>query len=99
MNTAERARSMRPQVRGWRIISVRNSPYQKTNRRRNACTAATRRNSVLSHAGYGRLRRGRNQLPVRWKTTSRSASSAISGTNCTALAPVPTTATRLPLRS
>ena len=38
-------------------------------------------------------------MPVRWKTTSRSTREAISGMNCTALAPVPITATRLPVRS
>ena len=35
-------------------------------------------------------------MPVRWKTVRCAACPAISGTNCTALAPVPTTATRLP---
>ena len=37
-----------------------------------------------------------NQLPVRWKTLSDLTVGAISGTNWTALAPVPMTATRLP---
>ncbi len=50
-------------------------------------------------SGYGRLRRGRNQLPVRWKTVMWATRWAIAGTNWTALAPVPTTATRLPVRS
>ncbi len=36
---------------------------------------------------------------VRWKTTSSSTTDAISGMTCTALAPVPITATRLPRRS
>jgi hypothetical protein len=45
------------------------------------------------------LRRGRNQLPVRWITVSDRTSGAISGTSCTALAPVPMTATRWSRRS
>jgi hypothetical protein len=36
---------------------------------------------------------------VRWKTVSFATSGAMRGTNWTALAPVPTTATRLPVRS
>ena len=43
--------------------------------------------------------RGKNQLPLRWKTVMWPTSGAIAGTNCTALAPVPTTATRWPRRS
>jgi hypothetical protein len=35
----------------------------------------------------------------RWNRCSRSTTGAISGTNWIALAPVPTTATRLPRRS
>jgi hypothetical protein len=33
---------------------------------------------------------------VRWNTSNSPVRGAISGTNCTALAPVPITATRLP---
>ncbi len=40
-----------------------------------------------------------NQLPVRWNTVMCATSGAMAGTNCTALAPVPTTATRFPRRS
>src|SRR4051812_30489027 len=36
---------------------------------------------------------------VRWKTSNSPTTGAISGMNCTALAPVPMTATRLPRRS
>ena len=43
--------------------------------------------------------RGKNQLPLRWNTVIFPTSGAMAGTNCTALAPVPTTATRLPCRS
>ena len=55
--------------------------------------------AALTARGYGWFLRGRNQLPVRWKTTSCLVLGAISGMNCTALAPVPITATRLPVRS
>ena len=42
---------------------------------------------------------GVTQIGVRWKTVSSEATSAISGISCTAVAPVPITATRLPARS
>ena len=69
------------------------------NRRRNACTPGTYLIAARTAAGYARFRRGRNQFPVRWNTYRRATCSAISGTNWTALAPVPITATRLPARS
>ena len=46
-----------------------------------------------------RSRRGSTQGGVRWNTVSDNASRCTSGTNCTADAPVPTTATRRPRRS
>ena len=42
---------------------------------------------------------GRHQIGVRWKTVRCSTSGAIVGITCTAEAPVPTIATRLPRRS
>ena len=46
-----------------------------------------------------RSRRGMTQGAVRWKTVSFDASGWTCGTNWIADAPVPTTATRLPVRS
>ena len=42
---------------------------------------------------------GRHQTGVRCRTVSRSTSGAIAGITCTAEAPVPISATRLPRRS
>ena len=42
---------------------------------------------------------GRHQIGVRWKTVRCSTSGAIDGMTCTAEAPVPMTATRLPASS
>jgi hypothetical protein len=42
---------------------------------------------------------GRHQIGVRWNTVSCSTSGAIEGMTCTADAPVPMIATRLPARS
>ena len=44
-------------------------------------------------------RAGQSHGGVRWKTVSWATCGAISGTNWKALAPVPITATRLPVRS
>ena len=58
-----------------------------------------RRNRVRSSALYGRSSLGTIHGGVRWKTVSCAALAASSGMTCTPLAPVPTTATRLPVRS
>ena len=47
----------------------------------------------------GRSGRGTIHGAVRWKTVSREVRAAIWGTNWIADAPVPITATRLPVRS
>ena len=58
-----------------------------------------RRKRASSSALYGRSGFGTIHGGVRWNTVSCAAISAISGTTCTPLAPVPITATRLPVRS
>ena len=101
MNAAgAHAPSRRPSVRGWRIISVSDSPYSNTNCRRNACRPGTRSIDRFAQRRVGPV--AARQEPVAGALEDRQCArpvAAISGTNCTALAPVPTTATRLPARS
>ena len=52
--------------------------------------------AMLSAADMGMQERGKTQPGVRWKTLTSSADFTSSGMIWTALAPVPTTATRLP---
>ena len=63
------------------------------------CTAGTLANTLCAAVGVARSRRGITQPGVRWKTLTKSACFTSSGTICTALAPVPITATRLPVKS
>ena len=53
----------------------------------------------FSSSVKGLSERGRIHCGVRWNTSTAVATLATSGTICAALAPVPTTATRLPARS
>ncbi len=99
MNSTDQVRPTRPAVRGCRIISVRSSRYQDSTERNSRCRPGTKRNSAATGREYSLCRRGSIQLPLRWKTVSRATSGAISGTTWTAVAPVPTNATRLPRRS
>jgi hypothetical protein len=51
--------------------------------------------SANQSGSVGRLSRTSTELGVRWNTNSRSQALARWGTHCTAVAPVPMTATRL----
>ena len=87
------SRDRRGRRRARRRPSARRSRSGSTR-----CTTARARRAT---AGRRRPRRGsRASGPshggVRWNTSSSPTSVAISGMNCTALAPVPMTATRLP---
>jgi hypothetical protein len=57
------------------------------------------RSCTCSAGEMGALLSGVHQLAVRWYTVSEATSSAIAGTICTPLDPVPMTATRLPANS
>lgn len=61
--------------------------------------SGTRRNMRCTGGGIGKSTLGTTQIGVRWKTVSDSAAFAASGMSCTAVAPVPMTATFLPVRS
>ena len=98
------ALASRSAKRGWSWY--RSTPPTRTvsarlteTRRRASCTAGTARNSRRSSHGVGRSGLGPTQIGVRWNTSRWDTSSAISGMICTALAPVPIIATRLPRRS
>ena len=62
-------------------------------------TPGTRRSTVRSSAVVARSIRGITHPGVRWNTVTCAARGWISGTNWIDDAPVPTTATRSPLRS
>src|ERR1700756_635934 len=55
--------------------------------------------SSISFSESGEFRNGVHQLGDLWKTKSSRAVLAISGINCTPVAPVPITPTRLPSKS
>ncbi len=57
------------------------------------------RSSTCSSSVIGRLLSGVHQFAVRWNTVIDAASSRMVGTTCTPLDDVPTTATRLPVKS
>ena len=57
------------------------------------------RSCACSSGVIGALLSGVHQLAVRWYTVSEATSSAMTGTICTPLDPVPMTATRLPAKS
>ena len=59
----------------------------------------TRANSRWTRRGICRSSLGVTQIGVRWKTVRWAARFASSGMSCTAVAPVPMIATRLPSRS
>ena len=60
-------------MRGWRIASVSDSVYSNTNLRRSACSPGTRSIAALIAPVVAAVAcRGRNQLPVRWKTVRRA---------------------------
>ncbi len=62
-----------------------------------ACWApGSRRSPVRTAPGIAPSSFGRHQIGVRGNTVSPATSGAIVGTSCTAEAPVPITATRLP---
>ncbi len=63
------------------------------------CRAGTRAKARRRSAPIGWSPLGSTHGGVRWKIVTPAATGAIRGTNWTALAPVPTTATRLPRRS
>ncbi len=64
-----------------------------------SCAPGTLASAQRTAPGIGLSNFGRHQIGVRWKTVSCSTSGAISGISCTAEAPVPITATRLPASS
>ncbi|GAA3420958.1 hypothetical protein GCM10018952_66020 [Streptosporangium vulgare] len=66
---------------------------------RSARVAPGRRRIRLARGEKGKSGLGWIQGGVRWKTCRRETRSAIRGTNWTADAPVPMTATRFPVRS
>jgi hypothetical protein len=68
-------------------------------RRATAWAPGTRRRARVTTGGIGRSNFGMHHTGVRWKTVRCSTSSTIAGITCTAEAPVPITATRLPRRS
>ena len=67
---------------------------------RNASTGVgSARNDASCSSVYGVSTLGITQLAVRWNRCTCPAVLMISGTNCTALAALPMTATRSPARS
>ena len=61
--------------------------------------SGNRPNSCWTSGGIAKSILGTTQIAVRWKTVRASARAAISGMSCTAVAPVPITATFLPVKS
>ena len=68
-------------------------------RRATRCVHGCTANSRCSVRGIRKSVFGVTQIGVRWKTVSSHATLAICGISWTAVAPVPITATRLPVRS
>ena len=64
--------------------------------RRARCATGHPREQSLHRAGRSKSNLGITWVAVRWYTVSSAASLANSGMTCTAVAPVPITATRRP---
>ena len=75
------------------------SVSQKVERRSTARSFGKRSNARWWNGRYSWSGLGTTYGAERWKTVIEPTSSTIPGTNWIALAPVPTTATRLPVRS
>ena len=75
------------------------STRSQTCRRASRSASGSVRNRSSSSGVYGSSILGSTQFGVRWKTVNCPTLGAISGTNCTALAALPTTATRSPAMS